>query len=73
MATRLLQVKQYNDLMLLHNSYSMCMTLGNGSMLDKPRQNGWVVFQSPTLGDIHDFAKWFPNIKQAQLELEMRV
>lgn len=71
--TKLFQVKRYNNLMLLQKSYTMVMTLGNGSMVDEPRKNGWVVFQSPKLGDEHDFAKWFSNRKQAELELSVRV
>jgi len=72
MPTRLLQVRRYNNLMLLHKSYTMVTTLGNGSMIDTPRSNGYVVFQSPRLGDTHDFAKWFSNKKEAELELSVR-
>jgi len=50
----------------------MVTTLGNGSMIDTPRSNGYVVFQSPRLGDTHDFAKWFSNKKEAELELSVR-
>jgi hypothetical protein len=63
---QLLQVKRFNNLMLLQRKYTMVMTLGNGSMIDEPRKNGWVVY-----GD--NFAKWYPNRKQAELELSVRV
>ena len=59
---QLLQVKRFNNLMLLQKQYTMVMTLGNGSMVDEPRQNGWVVY-----GD--NFAKWFKNKQEAILEL----
>jgi len=64
--TVLLQVKRFNNLMLLQKKYTMVMTLGNGSMIDEPRQNGWVIY-----GD--NFAKWFPNRQEAELELGLRV
>jgi len=64
--TYILQVKRFNDLMLLRKNYAMVMTLGNGSMVDEPRKNGYVVY-----GD--NFAKWYSNIKQAKLELESRI
>jgi hypothetical protein len=67
--TRLNQVREFNALMASIRSYTYIMTLGNGSMADKPRVNGWVLYQSPRLGDERDFAKWFPNRKAAELEL----
>ena len=63
--TRIMQVKQFNQLMKQLKSYMYVMTLGNGSMVDKPRSNGWVVFQNPQLGDNKDFAKWLSNKEQA--------
>lgn len=63
---QLLQVKRYNNLMLLQKRYTMIMTLGNGSMIDEPRKNGWVV-----MGD--NYAKFYMNKKEAQLELEVRI
>lgn len=63
--TQLLQVKRFNNLMLLKKAYTMVMTLGNGSMVDKPRKNGWVVY-----GD--NFAKFYLNKQEAILEMESR-
>lgn len=73
MNTRIMQVKEFNRLMRLQENYMYIMTLGNGSMVDKPRVNGWVVFQSPKLGDSQDFAKLLPNYQQAKIEQELRV
>lgn len=58
---RLKQVKDFNNLMTNIENYMYVMTTGNGSMLDKPRVKGWVVFSSPRLGDERDFARWYPN------------
>lgn len=51
--------------MLSQKKYTMVMTLGNGSMINEPRKNGWVVY-----GD--NRAKWFSNRKEAELELSAR-
>ena len=72
MSTRIMQVREFNRLMRLQRNYPYVMTLDNGSMVDKPRVNGWVVFQSPKLGDSQDFAKWLPNYQQAKIEQELR-
>lgn len=58
---RILQVKRFNNYMLLEKKYTMIMTLGNGSMVDEPRKNGYVL-----CGD--DWAKWFPNEQQSLIE-----
>lgn len=63
---KLLHVKQFNNLMLLRNNYAMVMTTGNGSMANKPRERGWVVY-----GD--DWAKFYMNKREALLELKARV
>jgi hypothetical protein len=64
--TYLSRVTDFNQDMLAQRKYTMIMTVGNGSMVDEPRVRGWVVH-----GD--NFAKWFPNLKQAQLELSARI
>lgn len=64
--TYLDRVTNFNNEMLAQGKYTMVMTTGNGSMVDKPRVKGWVVH-----GD--NFAKWFPNLQQAKLELKERV
>lgn len=61
--TKLLHVTRYNNLMLLRKQYTMIMTVGNGSMIDKPRVRGWVVY-----GD--NQAKYYPNRKEAELEVK---
>lgn len=65
MNAQLLHVTHYNNLMMLRKQYQMVMTTGNGSMLDKPRVRGWVIWGQ-------DFAKWYPNIREAKLELSTR-
>lgn len=70
--TRLDRVENFNNEMLAMRNYTMVMTTGNGSMVDKPRVRGWVVWQSKSLGDSHDFAKWFSNLKEAKTELGAR-
>jgi hypothetical protein len=62
---KLLHVKQFNNLMLLRNNYAMVMTTGNGSMANKPRERGWVVY-----GD--DWAKFYINKREALMELKAR-
>ena len=72
--TRMSQVKDYHaivDVYGINKAYKF--TLGNGSMYDDPRVKGWVVYQHPKLGDEHDFAKWYPNKREAELELKARV
>lgn len=61
--TQLLHVTRFNNLMMLRKNYKMIMTTGNGSMVDKPRVKGWVVYGN-------NFAKWFKNKHEAELELE---
>lgn len=63
---QLLHVTQFNNLMLLRKNYTMVMTTGNGSMANKPRERGWVVY-----GD--DWAKFYMNKREALLELKARV
>lgn len=64
--TYLDKVTIFNQEMIAQQKYTMVMTTGNGSMIDKPRVRGWVVH-----GD--NFAKWFPNLKEAKAELNERV
>lgn len=64
--TYLNKVTIFNNDMLAQRNYTMIMTKGNGSMVDEPRVRGWVVH-----GD--NFAKWFPNLKAAKLELSARI
>lgn len=71
--TRIAQVKDFNaivDVYGLDRAY--IMTVGDGSMFEKPRVKGWVVFQSPKLGDKHDFARWFKSKELAMLDLKGR-
>ncbi len=69
--TRIEQVKVYNALVDVYGMNKLYyMTTNNGRSLC---QKGWVVFQSPEMGDQHDFAKWYPNKQQAELELKARV
>ena len=70
---RLAHVTEYNRLMASMRNYTYIMTTGNGSMLDKPRVKGWVVYESPRLGDKRDYAKWLPNRKEAEAEQKQRV
>lgn len=62
---QLLHVTEFNNLMLHRKHYTMVMTTGNGSMIDEPRKNGWVVYGE-------GFARFYMNKRQAQLELESR-
>ena len=55
---RILQVKQYNAEKMRLREYEMVMTLGNGSMADEPRCNGWVL-------QYENAARWFKNKKEA--------
>lgn len=74
MTTRIAQVKDYNALVDVHNMGAPAyFTVGTGSMLEKLRVKGWVIFQSPKMGDRRDFAKWFPNEAEARLELAERI
>jgi hypothetical protein len=69
--TRIAQVKQYNYIVDHHGlNPAYKMTVGDGSMFDEPRQKGWVLFQSPKLGDARDFARWFPNRREAEAILK---
>jgi hypothetical protein len=69
--SRLMQVKLFNATVDVYGmSKSYWMTTGTGAMHEPLRQRGWVVFQSPKLGDDRDFARWFPNKREALLELE---
>lgn len=52
--------------MLLRKHYTMVMTIGNGSMANKPRERGWVVY-----GD--NWAKFYMNKREAQRELKARI
>lgn len=73
MKTRIAQVKDFNALVDVYGmNKTMYFTVGTGSMAEKLRTKGWVVFQSPRMGDEHDFAKWFSNERDARLELESR-
>jgi len=63
---RLDTVINFNAEMLTRQKYTMVMTVGNGSMVDKPRVRGWVVHGK-------NFAKWLPNLKLAKLELSGRI
>lgn len=73
MFTRIAQVKQFNYIVDKHGlSPSYTMTTGTGAMYEPRRTRGWVLFQSPKLGDPQDFAKLFNNRKEAELELSVR-
>lgn len=66
--TRISQVKDFNavvDVSGMNKAY--WMTTGSGAMHEPLRQKGWVLYQSPKLGDDHDFAKWFPNKLEAEM------
>lgn len=63
--TQLLHVTEFNNLMLHRKHYTMVMTTGHGSMIDKPRARGWVVYGNNS-------AKWYPNRKLAELELGVK-
>lgn len=69
MQTRISHVTDYNAFMDINKKFSMEFTTGNGSMVDKLRVKGWVLWQSPLKGDNQDFAKWYPNKQQAELNL----
>jgi len=72
--TRIAQVKDFNaivDVSGMDKSY--WMTTGSGTMHEPLRKKGWVLFQSPKLGDKHDFAKWYPNKQEAELALTVMV
>lgn len=62
----LCHVTNFNRLMTEKQQYIMVMTTGDGSMVDKPRVRGWVVYGN-------NFAKWLPNRKEAELEYNARV
>ena len=68
---RIAQVKDFNalvDVFKIDKAY--CFTVGTGSMQEKLRVKGWVVFEHPKLGegDTQDFAKWFPNKELALVD-----
>jgi hypothetical protein len=72
--TRIAQVKEFNQIVRENQLNPIyLMTTGSGSMLEPKRQRGWVIYQSPKLGDKQDFAKWLPNRKEAEHELASRV
>lgn len=61
---RIAQVKEFNSLVIQYGiDRAYIMTTGAGSMFDKPRVKGWVVFEHPKLDGVgsHEFAKWFSN------------
>lgn len=71
---RIAQVKEFNRLVKqLGMNYAYIMTSGAGSMVDDERVKGWVIYETPKLNDKHDFAKWFPNLKEALSELHERI
>jgi len=55
------QVKEFNKKMLRESRYILVFTLGNGSMVDEPRKNGYVV--SGYCGN--DSHRWFNNKQEA--------
>ena len=68
--TRIAQVKDFNAIVDVKGLSQMYwMTTGTGAMHEPLRQKGWVIYQSPKLGDNRDFARWFPNRQEAELEL----
>lgn len=71
---RILQVQEYNQLVISKGiDKRYLMTSGDGSMYDKPRVRGWVVFQFPTLGDEGlEFARWFSNRRDAMMYYAQR-
>lgn len=72
--TRIAQVKDFNaivDVSGMDKAY--WMTTGSGMMHEPLRQKGWVLYQSPKLGDDADFARWFPNRQEAELHLKAMV
>jgi hypothetical protein len=71
---RIAQVKDFNaivDVSGMNKAY--WMTTGTGAMHEPLRVKGWVVYESPRLGDTQDYAKWFPNKQQADSEVGLRV
>lgn len=68
--TRLAQVKDFNAIVDVHGIDKSYKMMNDDSWT--PRSKGWVIFQSPKLGDEHDFAKWYPNRQQAELERSTR-
>ena len=63
---RILQVKDFNatvDIYGMDKSY--WFTTGTGAMHEPLRQKGWVVFETPKMGDKHDFARLFNNQAEA--------
>lgn len=53
------QVKEWNRKMRAEGKYILMFTLGNGSMLDEPRKNGYVV------GHLNN-CRWVSNIDKAR-------
>jgi hypothetical protein len=69
--TRIAQVKSFNRLVKYAGMSRMyVMTTGSGAMYEPERVKGWVLFQSPKLGDQHDFAKWYPSRQLAEFHRE---
>lgn len=62
---RISHVTEYNSIMNKLNKWTMVFTASNGSMVDKERVRGWVVYESPSLGDEQDYAKFYMNKKEA--------
>lgn len=65
--TQLLHVTRFNNLMMLRKNYTMVFSTGNGSMADKSREKGWIVYDESL-----DWAKYYPNRKLAELEISVR-
>lgn len=69
---RISHVTEYNSIMNGLGKLVMVFTTGNGSLVDKERVRGWVVYESPSLGDGQDFAKFYMNKKEAINEWKVR-
>ena len=61
----IIHVTEYNKQKTAEENYTMVFTSGNGSMIDKPRVKGWVIYNK-------NGAKWFPNKLDAELELRIK-
>ena len=63
--TRIAQVKDFNAIVDVHGIDKAYKMMNDDNWT--PRSKGWVIFQSPKLGDTQDFAKWFANETEARL------
>lgn len=61
----LTQVQEWNRKKRNDGQYIMMFTLGNGSMADKPRQRGWVIYTKNEQGATS--ARFYQNKDEALL------